>query len=73
MPPLLLASASPRRRQLLEEAGVAFEVVVVQVTELGAESLAQFTPSALAQENARLKSESGRDAGPFGCWARIRS
>jgi septum formation protein len=53
----LLASASPRRRQLLEEAGVAFEVVVVQVTELGAESLAQFTPSALAQENARLKAK----------------
>jgi MAF protein len=32
-PPLYLASASPRRRQLLAQAGIAYEVVVVPIDE----------------------------------------
>ena len=33
-PPLYLASASPRRSQLLSEAGIAFEQFVVPVDEI---------------------------------------
>jgi septum formation protein len=48
---LILASASPRRRQILEALGVAFEVVVPEVEELrdGA------PPEELVVENARRK------------------
>jgi septum formation protein len=48
---LVLASASPRRRKVLSEAGVRFEVVVPEVEELGAGP----DPAALALENARRK------------------
>jgi septum formation protein len=49
---LVLASASPRRRELLREAGVAFETAPVDVDE----DLAQFeTPHAAALELARRK------------------
>lgn len=36
MPPIILASQSPRRTKLLSEAGVAFEVCPVEVEELSA-------------------------------------
>ena len=55
MTPLLLASASPRRHDLLREAGIAFEVVSVHVTELGAASAPGLTPAQLAEANAQLK------------------
>jgi septum formation protein len=51
-PVLVLASGSPRRVELLEEAGYQFEVVVPEVEEAHDESL---TCEALTVENARLK------------------
>jgi septum formation protein len=54
--PLVLASGSPRRAQLLENVGVAFEVVVPQIEEGGWPSNADF--GAFAQEIALKKSRS---------------
>lgn len=51
-PRLVLASASPRRRQLLEEAGIDFEVVVPGVLEASARTL---TIRELATQNATRK------------------
>lgn len=51
-PPLILASASPRRRDLLREAGYEFRVVTAPVSE-GEEAHAGI--DALVMENARLK------------------
>jgi septum formation protein len=53
--PLMLASASPRRRDLLEEAGVAFTVVPAASVEEAHD--ASLSPSALTQWNARMKAE----------------
>jgi septum formation protein len=55
MLPLLLASASPRRRALLEEMGMAFEVVTVAVVELTPLLEPKLRPAELAEANARLK------------------
>jgi septum formation protein len=58
MPPppaeLILASASPRRRELLAGLGVPFEVVVAEVTEHEA---ADADPRAMVRHNAALKAE----------------
>lgn len=51
-PHLVLASASPRRRQLLEEAGLQFGVVVADVREVASTTL---TIRELATQNATLK------------------
>lgn len=51
-PPLVLASASPRRRDLLREAGYEFQVVTAAVAE---GEVAHAGIDALVQENARLK------------------
>lgn len=50
--PLILASASPRRVDLLREAGFDFEIVVPQVEEAHDATL---TPEQLTVENARRK------------------
>ncbi|WP_395739039.1 Maf family protein [Prosthecobacter sp.] len=50
--PLLLASASPRRVDLLRQAGFEFEVVLPQVEEAHDPAL---TPEQLTVENARRK------------------
>jgi septum formation protein len=50
--PLVLASASPRRVELLREAGYAFEVMVPDVKEVHDETL---SCEALTIENARRK------------------
>lgn len=50
--PLVLASASPRREELLRGAGFEFEIVVSQVDEAHDAAL---TPEQLTRENARLK------------------
>jgi len=50
--PLVLASQSPRRVELMREAGYVFEVVVPEVEESHDASL---TPEALTLENARRK------------------
>jgi septum formation protein len=49
---IILASASPRRRQLLEEAGYEIECVVSGADEIEDDS---FSPAALALENASHK------------------
>ena len=53
-PRLILASASPRRRELLAQLGVAFEVVVAKVTEHEEEST---DPRVMVAHNAALKAE----------------
>lgn len=49
---LVLASQSPRRIELMQEAGYVFEILVPEVEEAHDASL---TPEALTVENARLK------------------
>lgn len=52
--PIVLASASPRRRALLEREGLVFEVIVSPAEEIHDPALA---PDALCQWNATLKAE----------------
>jgi septum formation protein len=54
LPRLILASASPRRRELLAQLGVPFEVVVAEVTEHEAEDA---DPRAMVAHNAALKAD----------------
>jgi septum formation protein len=54
MLPLILASASPRRRELLSQLGIPFDVVVAEVTE-HEESTAE--PRAMVAHNAALKAD----------------
>ena len=54
VPPLILASASPRRRQLLARLGVPFEVVVAGVAEF---EDAGADPRHMVAHNAALKAE----------------
>jgi len=56
-PKIILASASPRRRELLGEMGVRFEVVTADVTELDEVSSPRLTPVYLASENASRKAQ----------------
>jgi septum formation protein len=53
--PLLLASASPRRRALLAETGVACEVVGADVIELRASDAPDLDAAEVAEVNAGLK------------------
>jgi septum formation protein len=57
MPPerLILASASPRRRELLARLGIAFDVITADIPELETLTPEHPTPAVLAQENARRK------------------
>ena len=52
--PLILASASPRRRELLAQLGVAFTVEVAQVTEFEDPAA---DPRSLVAHNAALKAD----------------
>ena len=52
--PLILASASPRRRELLASLGVPFEVVVANVTE---HEDAATDPRTMVAHNAALKAD----------------
>ena len=54
MPPLILASASPRRRELLGRLGVTFEVVAAEVTEHEAPDA---DPRVMVLHNAALKAD----------------
>lgn len=56
LPPLVLASQSPRRIELLREAGYAFDILIPDVEEAHDASL---TPEALTVENARRKAAAG--------------
>ncbi len=53
-PELILASASPRRRELLGQLGLAFNVVVADVTEHEAEDA---DPRTMVAHNAALKAD----------------
>lgn len=53
-PVLILASASPRRKELLAQLGVPFEVVVAQVTE---HEEASTDPRVMVAHNAALKAD----------------
>jgi septum formation protein len=53
---LILASASPRRREILERLGIEFETVVTDVEELRAGE-----PAAVVLENARRKARAGAE------------
>lgn len=55
-PPLVLASQSPRRIELMREAGYVFDILVPEVEEAHDASL---TPEALTVENARRKAAAG--------------
>ena len=54
LPRLILASASPRRRELLTQLGVAFDVVVAEVTE---HEEASTDPRVMVAHNAALKAD----------------
>jgi septum formation protein len=54
MPRLILASASPRRRELLAQLGIPFEVVVANVTEHEDSST---DPRVMVAHNAALKAD----------------
>jgi septum formation protein len=56
-PPIVLASASPRRRELLAQLGVPHEVLAVEVDET---PLPGEQPQALARRLARAKAVAGR-------------
>ena len=61
--PLLLASTSPRRRELLTKAGIAFEVAPVDVDEIDASSAPHLAPTQMAEANAELKARAARQPG----------
>jgi septum formation protein len=54
---IILASASPRRHELLGQMGVRFEVVTAETPEHDAESAPHLSPVDLALENARRKAQ----------------
>src|SRR5471032_255644 len=54
---IILASASPRRRDLLRGMGVRFEVVTARVRELDGATSHHLLPADLARENARRKAK----------------
>jgi septum formation protein len=58
--PLILASASPRRRKILESMGLTFDVVVPLVEEIHETS----DPTGTVQENAARKCAWARDQHP---------
>ena len=59
---IILASASPRRKQLLEQLGWKFEIVAPRVDE---SILPKETPSQLVTRLARLKGEAVAAANPY--------
>ena len=51
---MILASASPRRQELLQQIGCEFRVVVSNAEEIAGD---EFSPERVAVENARRKAE----------------
>jgi septum formation protein len=54
---IILASESPRRRELLRGMGVRFDVVTARVRELDGVTSPQLAPADLVRENARRKAK----------------
>ena len=64
----ILASASPRRKEILENAGFDFEIIVSDVDENITEDLSPSeTVEELAKRKARAVWEENKDAVVFGC------
>jgi septum formation protein len=63
---LILASSSPRRQDLLEEAGILFRVDAPMVDELDPNTRPDLSPIELAKANAHLKAEAVRHRHPQG-------
>ncbi len=61
-PQIYLASQSPRRRELLEQIGIGFRVLIPDVNE---EALPREAPAAYVERIARLKAEAA--------WARVET
>ncbi len=59
--PIVLASSSPRRRELLEDAGIEFEVVASPAEEVHDASI---DPESLCEMNATLKAEAVAEQRP---------
>ena len=55
---IVLASSSPRRRELLSQLGVSFQILDLEIDE---SKLTDETPDALVQRLAVLKAETGRE------------
>ncbi len=62
-PPVILASASPRRRELLRALGIEHDAIATEIDEL---TEAAGDPAALVLENARRKAAAGLAARPGG-------
>lgn len=64
----ILASASPRRKEILEKAGYSFEIIVSDADENIIEDLSpEKTVEVLAERKALSVWESNRDSVVFGC------
>lgn len=63
-PRLILASASPRRRDLLSEHGYTFEVIPAEVEEI---AHPHYTPAEIVLENARMKARAVAREFPDAC------
>lgn len=64
----ILASASPRRKEILEKAGYSFEIIVSDTDENIAEDLSpEKTVEVLAERKALSVWESNKDSVVFGC------
>lgn len=64
----ILASASPRRKEILEKAGYSFEIIVSDADENIAEDLSpEKTVEVLAERKALSVWESNKDSVVFGC------
>ncbi|MEM6822599.1 MAG: nucleoside triphosphate pyrophosphatase [Verrucomicrobiota bacterium] len=61
---LILASSSPRRKDLLSEAGILFRASSPNVEEWSTESHPDLSPNDLALSNARLKADCIRQKNP---------
>ncbi|MBI2942922.1 MAG: septum formation protein Maf [Candidatus Wallbacteria bacterium] len=73
---LILASSSPRRREILRSLGIAFETIDPAAEELDGPRAARLglAPGQLVRENARRKAEAGRVAfAPAGASAHVRN
>jgi septum formation protein len=64
---IILASASPRRKELLAAMGVPFEVVTAEMAELDEKSAPGMAPVQIALKNAYWKAEVVAAKRP-GCW-----
>jgi septum formation protein len=63
---IVLASSSPRRKDLMEQAGIPFIVDVADVEEYSQQSHPHLDPTEISLENARLKANAVAERHPDG-------